>query len=80
MKAIIDIPKDVNGTLGIIKIQNDFKNKSETISAIVRVYESLFLDNAFNKDFVNKILKISKSNSKKFSFKNIKDFEKEFEK
>ncbi len=80
MKAIIDIPKDVNGTLGIIKIQNDFKNKSETISAIVRVYESLFLDNALNKDFVNKILKISKSNSKKFSFKNIKDFEKEFEK
>jgi hypothetical protein len=80
MKAIIDIPKDVNGTLGIIKIQNNFKNKSETISAIVRVYESLFLDNALNKDFVNKILKISKSNSKKFSFKNIKDFEKEFEK
>ena len=80
MKAIIDIPKDVNGTLGIIKIQNDFKNKSETISAIVRVYESLFLDNALNKNFVNKILKISKSNSKKFSFKNIKDFEKEFEK
>jgi hypothetical protein len=80
MKAIIDIPKDINGTLGIIKIQNNFKNKSETISAVVRVYESLFLDEALNKDFVNKILKISKNNSKRFSFKNIADFEKEFEK
>ncbi|MDP6294323.1 MAG: DUF2683 family protein [Candidatus Woesearchaeota archaeon] len=74
MKALIDIPKDVNQTLHIVKIQNDLRNKAEAISLVVKAYEKDHMEPELRPDFVEKIRKGEKK--KGIKFKNVDELRK----
>ena len=38
MKALIDLPIEINQTLNIIKAQHNLKNKAEAITLVVKKY------------------------------------------
>lgn len=71
MKALIDIPNDINQTLNIIKAKNNLKNKVEAISLVVNYYTKNELEPELRPDFINKVLYDSKkeksSDYKKFN-------------
>ena len=56
MKALLDIPIEINQTLNIIKAQYGFKNKVETISHIVNTYADDHLAKELRPTYVKKIL------------------------
>lgn len=75
MKAIIDIPKKANDTLGMLKIQMGFKNKSESITFLVNRYQQEILEPRVNPDYAKRILANENKNGKKFkSIEELKRF------
>lgn len=60
MKALLDLPVDVNQTLNIIKAKNNLKNKVETISVVVKYYAENNLEPELRPDFVKRVLSDSK--------------------
>jgi hypothetical protein len=70
MKALLDLPIDINQTLNIIKAKNNLKNKVEAISVVVKYYADLELEPELRPDFIKKVLSDNKkdksSNYKKF--------------
>lgn len=61
MKALLDLPVDINQTLNIIKAKNNLKNKVEAISVVVRYYADLELAPELRPDFIKKIEKGDKN-------------------
>jgi pyruvate-formate lyase-activating enzyme len=55
MKALINIPNDINQTLNIIKAKNNLKNKVEAISLVVSYYSENELEPELRLDFIKKI-------------------------
>ena len=55
MKALLDLPVEVNQTLNIIKAKKNLKNKAETISVIVKYYAENELEPELRPDFIKKI-------------------------
>jgi hypothetical protein len=55
MKALLDLPTDINQTLNIIKAKNNLKNKAETISVVVRYYAKNELEPKLKPKFIKKI-------------------------
>ena len=57
MKALLDIPKEVNQTLNIIKAQNNLKNKVEAITLVVDRYKEEHMEPELRPEFVERIRK-----------------------
>lgn len=65
MKALIDIPEEANRTLNILKAQMGFKNKSETITYVVRQFEDTQPE--LRSEFIKKMQRIEKGKFKRYS-------------
>jgi len=57
MKALLDIPDEINQTLNIVKAQHKLKNKVEAITLVVTVYMKEHMEPELRPDFVKKIKK-----------------------
>lgn len=76
MKAIIDIPQEVNQTLNILKAQLGFKNKSETISYVVNKYKETEVEPEIRPEYAAKIL--ANENKKGVKFKTVAELRKKY--
>ena len=56
MKALVDIPAEVNQTLNIIKAQHGLKNKAEAISHVVRAYQEDRMEPEVRPEYARKVL------------------------
>lgn len=77
MKALLDIPIEVNQTLNIIKAQFGLKNKAEAISHVVNVYKKEHMEPEIRPEYARKIL--AQRDKKGFSFKTIEELRKHYE-
>lgn len=80
MKALIDIPNDINQTLNIIKAKNNLKNKVEAISLVVSYYTKNELEPELRPDFIKKIEKGDKKYKlgTGFKFSKVSDVKKRY--
>ncbi len=78
MKALLDLPQEINQTLNIIKAQHNLKNKAEAITLVVTVYKNEHIEPELRPEFVEKILKKEKEGKFK-SFKNIDELRRHVE-
>jgi len=78
MKALLDLPTDINQTLNIIKAKNNLKNKAETISVVVKYYADNNLDPELRPEFIARVLSDSKKDkpSDYKSFKSTEELDK----
>ena len=74
MKALIDLPIEINQTLNIIKAQHNLKNKAEAITLVVQKYSDDNLEPELRPDFVKKIL--ANENKITYKFKDMDEFDK----
>lgn len=77
MKALLDIPQEVNQTLNIIKAQYNLKNKVEAITFVVNKFKEEHMELELRPEFVEKILK--GENKKRIKFKSVEDLRKRYE-
>jgi hypothetical protein len=77
MKAIIDIPADVNQTLTILKAQLGFKNKSETITYVVNKFKEYDLEPEVRPEYAKKLLE--NAQKKGISVNSVADLRKRYE-
>jgi len=77
MKALLDIPQDVNQTLNIIKAQHNLKNKVEVITLIVNTYKNEHMEPELRPEFVEKIRKTE--HLKGIPFKSVQDLRKRYQ-
>lgn len=80
MKALIDIPVDINQSLNIIKAKKNLKNKVEAISLVVEYYVKNELEPELRPDFVKKIEKGDKNYKlgTGFKFNKVNDIKKKY--
>lgn len=57
MKALLDIPQEINQTLNIVKAQHNLKNKVEAITLIVETYANEHMEPELRPEFIEKIQK-----------------------
>jgi len=55
MKALLEIPDEVNQTLNIIKAQHNLKNKAQAITLVVNHYKDEQMEPELRPEFVQKI-------------------------
>jgi len=55
MKALLELPNEINQTLNIIKAQRGLKNKAEAITLVVTAYKEEHLEPELRPEFVAKI-------------------------
>lgn len=55
MKALVDLPQEVNQTLNIIKAQHSLKNKAEAITLVVNTYKTEHMEPELRPEFVQRI-------------------------
>jgi hypothetical protein len=81
MKALINIPNDINQTLNIIKAKNNLKNKVEAISLVVNYYSKNELEPELRPEFIKKINEGDKNYKlgSGFKFNKISDIKKEYD-
>ena len=60
MKALLDIPQEVNQTLNIIKAQRGLKNKVEVITLVVNMYKEEHMEPELRPEYVKKLSKLEK--------------------
>ncbi len=78
MKALLDIPEDVNQTLNIVKAQNKLKNKVEAITLVVNIYKKEHMEPELRPEFVQRILHAEKKGKFK-TFKHIDEVRRHIE-
>ncbi len=78
MKALLDIPQEVNQTLNIIKAQHNLKNKVEAITLVVTIYKNEHMEPELRPEYIKKLSKLEKE-GKFISFKNIKELREHIE-
>ena len=71
---MIEIPKEVNQILNIVKAKHNLKTKSEAIARIVAEYGTQLLEPELRPEYVKKLEKIEKE--KGLQFKNISELRK----
>jgi len=76
MKALLDLPKEVNQTLNIIKAEHNLKNKAETISLVVNTYKEEHMEPQLRPEFVKKIQKTE--HLKGIKFKSVDELRKRY--
>ena len=78
VKAMIDISKNTNQVLNIVKARFNLKDKSEAIEKVVLEYGEDILEPELRPEFIQKIKKIEKEGKFK-TFKNIEELRKDIE-
>jgi len=76
MKALLDIPQEVNQTLNIIKAQHNLKNKVEAITVVVKAYQREHMEPELRPEFVEKIQKTE--HLKGIPFRSVADLRKRY--
>lgn len=76
VKSMIDIPKEANQILNIVKAKHNLKDKSEAITRVVIEYGEDILEPGLRPEFIEKMKAISKE--KTIKFKDIEDFKKRY--
>ncbi len=76
MKALLDIPDEINQTLNIVKAQHKLKNKVEAITLVVTVYMKEHMEPELRPDFVKKIKKTE--HLKGIRFKSVDELRKRY--
>lgn len=76
VKSMIDIPKEANQILNIVKAKHNLKDKSEAITRVVIEYGEDILEPELRPEFIEKMKAISKE--KTIKFKDIEDFKKRY--
>ena len=71
VQAIINISKNANQILNIVKARNNFKDKSEAIEFVTLGYGENILEPELRPEFVEKILKTE--NQKGIQFKSVSE-------
>jgi hypothetical protein len=77
VQAMINISEPVNKILNILKIQRDFKDKSETINFVTEQYAENFMEPELRPEYIEKLKKIS-AKSKFKTYKSMEAFDEEF--
>lgn len=78
VQAMIDISKNTNQVLNIVKARFNLKDKSEAIEKVVLEYGEDILEPELRPEFIQKIKKIEKEGKFK-TFKNIEELRKDIE-
>jgi len=60
VQAMIEIPKEVNQVLNIVKARFGFKTKSEAIAKVVVEYGSEILEPELRPEYIEKLKKLEK--------------------
>lgn len=76
MKALLDIPQEINQTLNIVKAQHNLKNKVEAISLVVEIYAQEHMEPELRPEFIAKIQKTE--NLKGIRFKSVDELRKRY--
>ena len=66
VQAMINIPKEENRILNIVKAKHNLRTKSEAISLVVKEYGSALLEPELRPDYVKKLSKLRKEKGKEF--------------
>ena len=74
MKALIDLPQEVNQTLNIVKAQHNLKNKVQAITLVVNTYKNEHMEPELRPEFVERLNKREKE--KGIPFKNMAELRK----
>ena len=77
VKAFIDIDKDTNRVLNVVKARFDLRDKSQAIQVMAEQYEEEFLGADLNPKFIEKASKIRKQ--KPIKIGDLSDFRKKYE-
>lgn len=77
VNAMINISKEANQVLNIVKAKYDLKDKSEAIDKVVLEYGQDLMEPELRPEFIEKMRKIEKE-GKYISFKDIDEFDKHF--
>jgi hypothetical protein len=78
VQAMIDISKNTNQVLNIVKAKFNLKDKSEAIEKVVLDYGEGILEPELRPEFIQKIKRIEKEGKFK-TFKNIKELRRDIE-
>jgi len=78
VQAMIDISKQTNQILNIVKARHNLKDKSEAIEKVVLDYGEDILEPELKPEFIQKIKSIEKEGNFK-TFKNIEELKKDIE-
>ena len=76
MKALLDIPQEINQTLNIVKAQHNLKNKVAAITLVVETYASEHMEPELRPEFVEKIQKTE--HLKGIRFKSVDELRKRY--
>jgi len=74
VQNIINVNERENKILNIIKAQHGFKNKSQAVEFVLKIYSESFLEPELRPEYWEKIKKLG--NEKGISFKNIDELRK----
>ncbi|MBI4451387.1 DUF2683 family protein [Candidatus Woesearchaeota archaeon] len=77
MKALLELPEEVNQTLNIVKAQHRLKNKAEAISLVVHTYEEEHMEPQLRPDFVERIQRTE--HLKGIRFKSVEELRKRYQ-
>ena len=78
VQAMIDISKQANQILNIVKAKHNLKDKSKAIEKVILEYGEDLLEPELKPEFIQKIKRIEKEGKFK-TFKNIEDLRKDIE-
>jgi len=73
VKAIIDIEKEANKVINILKAQYGLKDKSQAINKMAKEFKEFVLESDVRPEYIKKLKKIQKEKTHR-----IKNFAKEF--
>ena len=76
MKALLDIPQEVNQTLNIVKAQHNLKNKVAAITLVVNIYKKEHMEPELRPEFVERIQKTE--NQKGLKFKSVEELRRRY--
>ncbi|MCL5729950.1 MAG: DUF2683 family protein [Candidatus Pacearchaeota archaeon] len=71
VQSIIDIDENEDRILNIVKAKFGFKNKSQAVAMIARIYGESFLEPELRPEYLERLMKISQG--KHIPFKDIND-------
>jgi len=72
VKAIIDIDKETNKMLNILKAEYDLKDKSEAIEKLAKGFGEIIMESQMRPEYIRKLRRIEKG-----KFLSKKEFERE---
>ena len=67
VQSIIDLDKEKDKVLNIVKAQHGFKNKSQALSLILEVYSDSFLEPQLRPEFLEKLKEIKNQKGIRFN-------------